>query len=158
MASGDGTLTPARLARLGLIGASVAVPTVAGYFALEQTSKVTRLKGALAFLIGLEFTYGAALAICMAGAPALAGALIWGRRRGVRRTWAARGLLLCVSVLVGLMTCEASALAVRAWRGRPRPVSAVPRVRSSAASRAALVRRASGSAASEAAQIGRAHV
>ncbi len=67
------------------------------------------------FLRVLLIAYVAVLACAVPGAVAFAVRVYRARRRGVRRPWAARGLLLCASCLVGLVLLEASAVAWRAW-------------------------------------------
>jgi tetratricopeptide (TPR) repeat protein len=106
-----------RFVRLGLLGASVAVVAVAGYFYVEQLRQTVRLKSMLRLLIGLEVGYVVALAGCLVGVPALTALVVTGRRRGVKRPWAARGLLFGVSVLFTLAVGEAMIAVVWAHRG-----------------------------------------
>lgn len=64
---------------------------------------------ALGFLIAVEVAYGLALAAALGGVPAFALALSRARKRGTRSRWAARGLALCVSILLALVLTEAGA-------------------------------------------------
>ncbi len=70
---------------------------------------------ALGFLIALEAVYFAVAVVSLVAVPALSVVLWRARHRGTRRPAAARGLLLGVSLLIGLGVCETVA---GFWQGR----------------------------------------
>jgi hypothetical protein len=77
----------------------------------------------LIFLIALEIAYGATLALTVTGTVGLGFLFFRGQTRTRVRTTAARGLLLCVSLLCGLTAAEA---VCAAWEHRSRRGIAVP--------------------------------
>jgi hypothetical protein len=109
--------------RVGVLVAGLFAVAFIARAVLGQVPKLLMLKAALAFLIALEASYGVALALALVGVSVLAPLVIRGRARGLRRPLAARGLLLCTSLLVGLVLCEATAAALRS---RSRRTTAVP--------------------------------
>jgi lysophospholipase L1-like esterase len=128
--SGEETMSEARvawgwrkIARLGGLASGLAVALLIAFFALERVSEVVFFRVALGFLIALEALYGVALVFGLVGASVLTIVVSRARTRGMRCPTAARGLLLCTSLLVGLSLCEMTAAALRAVSRR---TSAVP--------------------------------
>jgi hypothetical protein len=70
------------------------------------------------FLRGLLAAYFGVAVFAVLGTFALAARVIRGRNRGLRRTRSARGLLLAVACLLGLVLVESGATAWRAWAHR----------------------------------------
>jgi hypothetical protein len=62
--------------------------------------------------------YGVALVAALCGAVFLAARVVRGRRRGLARPFAARGLLLCLSCLLGMALIEGAAASWREWLRR----------------------------------------
>jgi lysophospholipase L1-like esterase len=77
----------------------------------------------LVFLIALEVAYILAAVSTIVGVPTLAFVYVHGRRIGVRRQVAARGLLACVSLLLGLLLAES---ACGLWLRHLRQLSVMP--------------------------------
>jgi hypothetical protein len=75
----------------------------------------------LILLIAIEIAYGVALLVTGLAMPVLCFRYFGGRRRGVERPQAARGLLCATSVLIGLVVAEA-VIAVRRYRSHGTPV------------------------------------
>jgi lysophospholipase L1-like esterase len=79
------------------------------FAARVRVRQQTLWQGALWFLVGLEVVYGVTVVATAVAIPALVVVLRRARRRGRRPGWAARGLLLCVSLVLGLGLAEAYA-------------------------------------------------
>jgi lysophospholipase L1-like esterase len=126
MSKAGGTASVGRFVKLGLLGASGAAVVVLGYAWVEQAQHVVRLKMMLGLLNGLEVVYVVTLAACLVGVPALTALVVVSRRRGVERHWAARGLLLVVSMLFAMAVGEAATAVVQARWGRASVMPAGP--------------------------------
>jgi len=107
--------------RMGVFCAVVAVAAVAAKIKLESVPEVTFWRTRLAFLLGLEAAYGIALVAISIGLPIFTTLLLQGRRRKQSRPWAARGMLLCISLGFAFLVCEATAAVVRRQTERPTP-------------------------------------
>ena len=88
-------------------------------------------KTELNLLIALEIAYAVALLVTGLAIPIFGCWFLGGRRRGLRRAWAARGLLSATSVLLGLLAAEA-VIAIRQYRSHSTTVLPVIRKRDDA--------------------------
>src|SRR5262245_28515356 len=80
----------------------------------------------LAFLLAAEFIYGAVVLLTALALPVLIVLLIRGRRRRRPEPWgtaAARGLLLCAALSIGLVAAEVGSAI---WQARAHRHTAVP--------------------------------
>ena len=104
--------------KLAAIAATIAVSVLLVGFGLielyERTSEANHWRAALGFVIGLEVAYVVALGICSVAVPSLIVTMLRARKRQRRRPWAARALLLCLSLLFGFSVSEVVAAVVRA--------------------------------------------
>jgi len=107
-----------KIGRLTALAAVLAVCILLAGLGLEQVprliTKATRWRMALAFVIGFEISYVITLVVCLLETPTLVALLLKARKQGMRRPWAARGLLLCLSTLFVLAISEVVAATVRA--------------------------------------------
>ncbi len=104
--------------RLAGLAAGITASGFLAWFALEQLPMVVFWRAGLVFAIALEVVYGMALLVCLVGVPVQTVLLARARKRQRRRPAIARGLLLCVSVLLSLAMAEATAAIVRAYSRR----------------------------------------
>src|SRR4051812_30791326 len=104
--------------RLTGLAAGITASGFLAWFALEQIPTLYYWQAGLVFSIALEAVYGMALLACLVGVPAQAVLLARARKRGRSRPAVARGLLLCVSVLLSLAMGEATAAIVRSYTRR----------------------------------------
>jgi hypothetical protein len=117
-------ITPRRVAILTLrLAPVVLIVLIALALLQDYVPKSVQWKAALAFVLALEVAYGATLVLTLIGALVL-GVVLCRRGRAARGPAVARGLLLCVSLIVGLLGAEtASAVWLyRSHRQTPLPV------------------------------------
>ncbi|WP_422930224.1 hypothetical protein [Singulisphaera sp. PoT] len=107
-----------KLVKLTAIAAAIAITVLLGGFGLidlyERTSEASRWRAALGFVIGLEIAYVVALVTCSIAVPSLIVTLLRARKQRRKRPWAARALLLCLSLVIGFSVSEVVAAVVRA--------------------------------------------
>jgi uncharacterized membrane protein len=101
----------------GIIAAMIAAGTALAPFAPYVPRSLAR-RLTEGFLRSLLIGYAAVLIIAPALIVGLGAWVYRGRRRGVRRPWSAKLMLLCGSCLLSLTAAEVAALAWRAWAHR----------------------------------------
>jgi hypothetical protein len=102
------------VAFLAMCGVLAVAGLVVLLVARRGVSQEMLWRSKLWFLLALEAAYGTALAAALIATPAL-GLLLLAARRRAARPKLARGLLLCISLLLGMALAEAGAWV---WRAR----------------------------------------
>ena len=108
--------TASRIRRSAALGAAIALAVALlaaiGFWLEDHVPSRTRWEAKLAFLLALEFAYGAIVVALLLATPVLAGSLFRARRKRRSRPAVARLLLLCCSTILILFASEGIA---EAW-------------------------------------------
>jgi hypothetical protein len=126
--SGSSLLTPLPSARRLVVLTAVLAPIVlltilAGFWIHSVVPEWVYWEVGLIFLIVLEIAYGLTVAFALLGALVLAIVLVRGKGTRARRLYAARGLVLCLSIGIALGAAE---VASAVWSAVSRRGSAMP--------------------------------